>query len=92
MYNYGMHNVHQSHRDELDVCLTALQQTNNMVAKSTLWKFYNNLRLTWVELDNEMINCRRRGRLTHKYTEIEAKYAEHYKNFEQWTTMAALMY
>ena len=83
---------HQAHRDELDVCLTALQNTHNMVAKSTLWKFYNNLRLTWVALDTEMIECRRRNRVTHKYTELEAEFTQHYKNFEQWTVMAALMY
>jgi hypothetical protein len=84
--------THQAHRDELDVCLTVLQNTHNMVTKSTLWKFYNNLRLSWVALDNEMINCRRRGKLTHKYTELEAEFLSHYTNFEQWHIMAALMY
>lgn len=83
---------HQAHHDELDVCLTILQNTKDIVAKSSLWKFYNNLRQTWIELDNEMINCRRRGKITHKYTELEAKYAEHYRNFEQWAVMVALMY
>ena len=83
---------HQAHHDELDVCLTVLQNTKDMVAKSTLWKFYNNLRLAWVALDNEMINCRRRGKVTHKYTELEAEFLQHYHNFEQWTVMAALMY
>jgi hypothetical protein len=87
-----MQERHQAHRDELDVCLTTLQNTNNIFTKSTLWKFYNNLRLTWIELDTEMIECRRHGKVTHKYTELESKYAEHYKNFEQWTVMAALMY
>jgi hypothetical protein len=88
----GMQERHQTHRDELDVCLTMLQNTHNMVAKSTLWKFYNNLRLTWVDLDNEMVECRRLRKVTLKYTELESRFAEHYKNFEQWTTMAALMY
>jgi len=87
-----MQERHQNHRDELDLCLTALQGTNNMVAKSTLWKFYNNLRITWVELDNEMVNCRRRNKVTHKYTELEAEFAEHFANFNQWHVMAALMY
>lgn len=87
-----MQEQHQKYRDELDVCLTALQQTNNMVAKSTLWKFYNNLRLAWVELDTEMVECRRRKRVTQKYTELAKKFTEHYRNFEQWQVMAALMY
>jgi hypothetical protein len=87
-----MQENHQKHRDELDVCLTALQQMTDIVAKSTMWKFYNTMRLTWVELDNEMIECRRRKRLTQKYTELEAKYAEHYRNFEQWQVMVHLLY
>lgn len=86
------HVTHQAHRDQLDVCLTTLQQTNNMVAKSTLWKFYNNLRLAWVALDNEMIECRRTKKVTLKYKELEVAFVENYKNFEQWHVMAALMY
>lgn len=87
-----MQEQHQKFRDDLDVCLTALQQTHNMVVKSTLWKFYNNLRLSWVDLDSEMVECRRRKRVTQKYTELAARFAEHYRNFEQWHVMAALMY
>jgi hypothetical protein len=39
-----------------------------------------------------MIQCRRRGKLTQKYTDLEVLYAENIKNFEQWVTMAALIY
>lgn len=84
--------IHQAHRDELDVLLTCLQNTSDMRAKSTLWKFYNNTRLIWVEMDKEMIQCRRRGKLTQKYTDLEAKYNECIKTFEQWTLMATLLY
>jgi hypothetical protein len=84
--------IHQAHRDELDVLLTCLQNTSDIRAKSALWKFYNNTRLIWVELDKEMIQCRRRGKLTQKYTELEVRYAENIKNFEQWITMATLIY
>lgn len=87
-----MFEAHQTHRDELDVCLVALQNTHNMVTKSALWKFYNNCRTIWVELDNEMINCRRLKKVTQKYTDLEVKYAEAIKNFEQWHVMATLMY
>lgn len=83
---------HLTHHDELAACLAALQQTSNMVTKSTLWKFYNNLRLAWVDLDNEMIMCRRLNKVTPKYKDLEAAFAEHYKNFEQWQVMASLMY
>lgn len=87
-----MQEIHQKHRDELDVLLTQMQNTKDMRAKSTLWKFYNNTRLIWVELDTEMIQCRRRGKLTQKYTDLEAQYAECIKTFEQWTVMATLLY
>lgn len=84
--------THQAHHDELDACLTVLQNTHNMVTKSTLWKFYNNLRLAWVALDNEMIMCRRLNKVTPKYKDLETVFNAHYKNFEQWQVMAALMH
>jgi len=87
-----MQEIHQKHRDELDALLEALQSTKDMRAKSTLWKFYNNARLIWVELDKEMIQCRRRKKLTQKYTDLEVQYAECIKVFEQWTLMATLLY
>lgn len=87
-----MQEIHQKHRDELDVLLTQMQNTKDMRAKSTLWKFYNNTRLIWVDLDTEMIQCRRRGKLTQKYKDLEAQYAECIKTFEQWTVMATLLY
>lgn len=87
-----MQERHQAHRDKLDELLTVLQKTGDVRAKSTLWKFYNNTRLIWVELDKEMVQCRRKGNVTLKYTELEAEYAENIRNFEQWVIMASLMY
>jgi hypothetical protein len=43
-------------------------------------------------MDQEMVNCRRRDKLTQKYTELEAQFVEAVNTFEQWTVMAALMY
>ena len=83
---------HQANRDRLDECLTALQSTTDMQAKSALWKFYENCRTTWIKLDNEMVECRRRQRLTHKYTELQAEFDEYIKHFEQWLIMSKLMY
>lgn len=87
-----MDEIHQKHRDELDVLLNCIIKTKDMRIKSTLWKFYNSTRLIWVELDTEMIQCRRRKKLTQKYTELEAQYAECIKNFEQWNIFASLIY
>jgi translation initiation factor 2 beta subunit (eIF-2beta)/eIF-5 len=87
-----MQQQHQANRDRLDECLTALQDTKDMKAKSSLWKFYENCRRTWIELDKEMVECRRRQRVTHKYTELQAQFDEYVKHFEQWIIMAKLMY
>ena len=83
---------HRANRDRLDECLIALQNTADMRAKTTLWKFYENCRRTWVALDTEMVQCRRRQRVTHKYTELQAQFDEYVKHFEQWVIMAKLMY
>jgi hypothetical protein len=87
-----MQENHQAIRDKLDKCLVALQNTDGMLAKSTLWKFYENCRKLWVELDKEMIECRCRNRITQKYVELESKFNECVNNFEQWTTFAKLLY
>ena len=86
-----MQGIHQTHHDELDQCLVALQGITSMKTKSTMWKFYNNVRLTWVELDNEMVNCRRTKRITQKYTDLEAEFAENIRIFDQWHIKASLM-
>lgn len=87
-----MQEQHQNLRARLDVCLVTLQGIDNMLAKSALWKFYNNTRLTWVALDQEMVNCRRLKKVTPKYTELVAQFDEYERHFEQWVTMATLIY
>lgn len=87
-----MQEIHQAHRDKLDQCLVLLQNTTDMRAKSTLWKLYNTLRITWVELDKEMVECRRRKKVTQKYTFLEAQFNEYVNHFEQWHIMAALQF
>lgn len=87
-----MQENHQAIRDKLDECLVTLQSTDDMRAKTALWKFYNTIRLIWVEMDKEMVECRRRKRITQKYTELESKFTECVNNFEQWTTFAKLLY
>jgi hypothetical protein len=86
-----MHTTHQFYRNQLDECLTTLQKIDDIVLKSSLWKFYNNLRFAWVALDTEMIQCRRRGKVTPKYTELAEEFTAHYKNFEHWQILAVLM-
>ena len=87
-----MYETHQNHFKKLEGSLLVLQKIADIRAKSELWKFYNAARKIWTEMDKEMVTCRRKGRLTLRYTELEAHYAEAIHTFEQWTTMAALMY
>ena len=87
-----MEQRHQANHNRLDQCLTAIQKTNDMRAKSALWKMYTNVRKTWVEMDREMVQCRRSKRITPKYTELESKLTTYIAEFEQWLTMAALIY
>ena len=87
-----MQERHQAHRDRLDELLVSLQKMTDIRARSDMWKLYNNTRIIWTELDKEMVLCRRRGTVTLKYTELEAQYAESINVFEQWTTMATLIY
>ena len=87
-----MQENHQALKDRLDQCLVLLQNTTDMRAKSSLWKFYNNIRITWVELDKEMVECRRRKKVTQKYTSLEAQFNEYVNHFEQWATMAMLKF
>jgi hypothetical protein len=87
-----MQEQHQANGDRLTGVLTVLQKTEDIRAKSALWKFYNNTRLVWTELDKEMINCRRRSTVTLKYTELEEEFNETIRIFEQWAIMASLIY
>ena len=87
-----MEQRHKANHDRLDQCLVVIQKSEDMRAKSALWKMYTNVRKTWVEMDQEMVLCRRSKRVTPKYTELESKLTAYIAEFEQWLTMAALIY
>lgn len=87
-----MNEIHQSYRNKLDACFATLQSVNDIRAKSSLSKFYYTVRSIWVEMDTEMIQCRRRKKLTQKYKELADKFDECVNNFNQWHVMATLMY
>lgn len=86
-----MQQIHQNHKSELDKCLVAYQNANPK-ASMGLHRLYANCKNLWVEMDKEFVECRRKGRLTLKYTELEAKFADCIHNFEQWQLMAKLLY
>ena len=83
---------HKALHDKLDECLTLIHNTKDMRARSTMFKFYKNCRITWVFLDKEFVECRRLRRVTPKYTDLVKDFEEHVHNFHQWQVMAMLMY
>lgn len=91
IYNMDMHEIHRQNREKLEECLGMLSQFD-IRAKSALWKFYNNCRKLWTELDKEMVYCRRRGKLSEKYLSLQNEFEECVNVYKQWVTMAALSY
>jgi hypothetical protein len=87
-----MDTQHRANQRQLEECLFAMLETPNMKAKKDLRRFYENCRKAYAELDKEMVECRRRQRITHKYTELQAQFDECIKHFEQWLIMAKLLY
>jgi hypothetical protein len=87
-----MQQQHEAHIARLEQLLASVAHTKDIRARSTLYKFYRTCREIYTEMDKEMVQCRRRNKLTQKYTELQAQFAEAIATFEQWTVMAALMY
>ena len=87
-----MQQHHEAHIARLEQLLSSVSHTKDIRALSTLHKFYKNCREIYTKMDKEMVHCRRRNKLTQKYTELEAEFTEAVNTFEQWAVMAALMY
>lgn len=92
MYNAGMPLTHFQNQVKYERCFAQLQPIVDIRVKSTMWKFYNVLRKYWTEMDNEMIECRKRGKLTTRYIELEQKFNESVTTFDQHMIIACLMY
>ena len=87
-----MDTQHRANQRRLEECLFAMLETSDVKAKKDLRRFFENCRKAYSELDKEMVICRRRQRITHKYTELQAQFDECIKHFEQWLIMAKLLY
>ena len=87
-----MQEQHLCYRNQLSALFKMCSDTANIQARSSLFRLHKNCRDIYTEMDKEMVNCRRAGRVTLKYTELQAKYIEAITTFEQWTVMAALMF
>jgi hypothetical protein len=87
-----MQQQHEAHIARLEQLLSSVSHTKDIRARNTLHKFYKNCREIYTKMDKEMVHCRRKDKLTLKYTELEAEFTEAVNTFEQWAVMAALMY
>jgi len=58
---------------------------------ANLHKLYANCVQIWARLDGELVECRRRNRLTPKYTEIAQKLDESLVVLEQHLTFGSLL-
>ena len=69
-----------------------VQATGDMRARSQLFKMWKNCVNLRTEMDKEMVECRRRKKVTQKYKDLEAELQERIANFEQWITFSKLLY
>ena len=88
MYNYCM----TEYSTTLQEFFKQVQNTEDMRARSQLFKLWKNCVNIHTEMDKEMVQCRRYQRVTPKYTELEAQLNEAIQNFEHWVTYARLLY
>lgn len=58
---------------------------------ANLYKLYANCVQIWAQLDGELVQCRRRGRVTQKYTELATKLDETLVVLEQQLTFGTLL-
>ena len=87
MYNYAM-----DYDAVLQGFFKQVQGTDDIRARSELFKLWKNCVNIRTEMDKEMVQCRRYQRVTPKYTELEAQLNEAIQNFEHWVTYARLLY
>lgn len=77
---------------KLDELLALIRDTNDIRARSQLFKMYQSCRKIYTKLSQEEVECRRQHKITQKYTELEKELDQCIITFEQWVTMSKLMY
>lgn len=87
MYNYDM-----DYDSVLQSFFKQVQATEDIRARSQLFKMWKTCVNIRTEMDKENVECRRLRRVTLKYTELEAQLNEAIQNFEHWITYARLLY
>ena len=85
-----MFESHYTHRKTLD---TLRSQINTLppLSKLDCLKMYRNTEKLFQDMDRELVNCRRRQRLTANYLELEQSMLKSQATLEKRLTFAYLM-
>lgn len=82
----------QDYSKKMSDLFKVVARTDDMRARSDLFKMYKNCKKIYTDLSKEDVECRRTRRKTVKYLELEQKLNESIQEFEQWITFASLLY
>jgi hypothetical protein len=87
-----MYDRHSHNYAKLNACLFTVKGLVDMRSRSEMFKFYRVCSKVWTSMDNEFVKCRQLGRLTPRYSDLEAEFNAAVVEFEQWSLIAALTY
>jgi hypothetical protein len=74
-------------KERLEICRPIIPE----LGEAKLYKIYRNCYKLWDKLDNELIECRRMGRITTKYTEISSELDQAIVVLEQHLVFGSLL-
>lgn len=77
---------------KLENLFEAIKGTNDIRAKSELFKMYRNCRKIATELSIEMVECRRTKRTTARALTLENELDLAIKHLEHWVVFSKLLY
>jgi hypothetical protein len=82
----------QSHRSEIDKIGDRVSDIENLLARKDLTRMLKHAEGLLVELDRELVNCRRLHRYTNEYDRLEGQLLEQLRQTSKWLTMALLKF
>ena len=85
---YEIHSASLNRRDE---CLLNLGKITNIVAKSDMFKIYENVSESFAKLDKEFVECRRTMSVTATYHKLKEDFDAAADTFEQYLMFALLL-
>jgi hypothetical protein len=82
---------HSEYRNKINEINKKVVFVKDWESQRTLRKMQLTCQSVYIEMDKEMVNCRRTKKLTPKYLELEESLNELVKSFDHFHTMAILM-